>query len=606
MCGIFGFHSELIQLTTEEINNIKLSLHHRGPDNVNCFQKNNFTFIHSRLKIIDTSDKANQPLFSASKRYLIVYNGEIYNFKEIKKTYNLKTITNSDTEVLVEFFSKKGNTIWQELNGMFAGAIFDIENNKITLFRDRMGIKPLFYYLDNYVFAFASEIKTLLCCNYIRSNISFNKSILPYYLHLGFVPSPFTAFTNIFKFPSATYAEYYKSNITFYNYWDITNIYTNKLRNEKEILVILKTLIEDAVKSHLVSDVPYGIFLSGGIDSSLITCVASKYVSNLKTFTIGFTEQKYNESIFAKKIANYVGTKHNEYILNQSEALNYIEEIINTYDEPFADSSAIPTMIVSKLAREQVKMILCGEGGDELFLGYGSYKWAKILGNKLVKYLRLPIYYLLKSVNSNKYRRVAYHFYFTKNNYLSPQILSQELYFFSIKEINNILHKEPPMEFKLPYYPNLLDEQIIFNIMYYLQDNLLVKTDRATMKYSLEARVPFLDIYLINYTLQISNKIKLKKGLKYLSKKILRQYLPENLFNRPKWGFAIPLETWLKSNYKKQTLEVLNSYKTINLLNFNEITNVIKMFYEKNYNFLYNRIWNLFIFKMWYDKYFKA
>lgn len=613
MCGIAGFYIPTINtLYHIEINTMLDTLAHRGPDNKNYIHYNGFYLGHRRLSIIDLSPQANQPMISKNQNFVIVFNGELYNFKELANKYNLNTTTHSDTEVVVESIAKYGISALCSFNGMFAFAILDKQKNKLILARDRIGIKPLFYFWDGKHFAFASEIKALLCLSFIKENLKINENALEYYFHLGFIPEPLTIYQNIYKFPAGHYATFNNNNLEFYSYWSIFDkINKPKIKDEVIAKKQLNDLLNDSIKLHLQSDVPYGIFLSGGIDSSIVTAIAKKYAGQLKTFSLGFTESSHDESEYARQIAQYLKTEHYSYTVSYNDALLLINDIIDQYDEPFADASAIPTMIVSKLARQEVTMVLSGEGGDELFWGYGSYRWAKRLHSCLSFCYKHVFKYALQ-LGSSRYRRIASMLNFNNDDFLPAHILSQEQYFFSKHEISSLLkniavHLTFKNESDLQKIVHHVERQSIFDLLYYLKDDLLVKVDRASMKYSLEVRVPLLDYRIVEFAYHLDPELKIHHNIqKYLLKQVLFDYLPASLFQRPKWGFSLPLHNWLKNELKPLVLETLNNaeLKHNPFVDASYVNKLLKAFYSnKCDNYLYGRIWNLLIFQRWFNKY---
>jgi len=600
MCGICGFYSTNEVFSRIDLENMTSALKHRGPDAQGLFYDQSVGLGHTRLSILDLSNEANQPMVSSNQRYIIVYNGEVYNFNEIKKKLSIKSKTNSDTEVILEAFVKLGVNAIQLFNGMFAFAILDKSTNQLFLCRDRMGIKPLFYFYDGKNFAFASEIKSLLKSKYITNHIEINKEVIPYFLHLGFIPEPFTIYKNIYKFPSSHYAIINKNNFTLKNYWNIENSLLDIAYDDFNFVKNkLKELIIDSVSHQLISDVPLGVFLSGGVDSSLIAAIAQSLKQDrIKTFSIGFTESKYNESHYAKDIANYLKTDHYEFIVTYKDAIEKIDEILNTYDEPFADASSVPTMLVSMLARKNIKVVLSGDGADELFLGYGSYRWAHRLSHPFIKSLRYPIYKFL-SILGNREKRAAHLFKYNDENTIKSHIFSQEQYYFSQDEINDLLltNNQYPITLnetiKTNRLLNPIEQQSIFDLRYYLKDDLLVKIDRVSMKYGLETRVPYLDHKIIELAININSNLKLKNGQgKFILKEILYEYIPQHFFNRPKWGFALPIKLWLKKELYYLVEKYLSQSitKEINIFKYEKIQD-LKVRFLKGEDYLYNRIW---------------
>ena len=604
MCGISGFISnnynknDLVKMTD--------TLSHRGPDASGYFfdQDRGVALGHKRLSIIDLSSKANQPMTSDCGRYIMVYNGEIYNFKDLaKKLKKTNWITSSDSEVVLEAFVNWGVNFVHQLNGMFAIAIFDKKEEKLFLFRDRMGIKPLYYFYNEKNLIFSSELKAICA---IKKNLELNNNTIYAYLHLGYIPSNLTIYNEIFKISPGSFLAYQKGEISIEFYWKAENklkkeVNQNFIKSKQE----LKLLLQESVEKRLISDVPIGTFLSGGIDSSLVTAVAQEINSStINTFSIGFDDKKHNESFHAKQVANYLGTNHNEFILSEQDALDELVKIMDHFDEPFVDSSALPTMLVSKMARKHVTVCLSGDGGDELFMGYGAYNWAKRIKNPILGTLRQPISKVLEISTNNKFKRGAQVFKSPYKNWKS-HIFSQEQNLFSEQELNKLLIKD---------YDNTIinnlnstntlnrkltasEQEAFFDLNYYLIDDLLVKVDRSSMYSSLEARVPLLDHNIIEFALNLDQKFKINRGIqKYILKELTYDYIPKKIMERPKWGFSIPLEKWLKKELNYLISNYLNEASLIktNVLNKMAVSNLLRRFYSGE-SFLYNRIWSLII-----------
>ena len=499
---------------------------------------------------------------------------------------------------------------------MFAIAIYDKQSNDLFLYRDRIGIKPFYYFWDGENFAFASELNALKHLSFIKLEI--DKNAIYHFLHLGFIPAPLSIYKTIRKMHSGTVIKISKSNLDLYNYWTIEkNITKDIVTNEKEAKLKLKELLYKSVQYQMKSDVPFGVFLSGGIDSTIITANAVQSSSNkINSFSIGFEENKFNESVYAKKIANHLGTDHHEFIVTYKDAMDLIETSLEVYNEPYADSSAIPTLLVSKLAKKYVSVALSGDGGDELFLGYGAYNWAKRLDHPWVKHLRNPIANFLK-ISKTKFQKHANHFNYPNETLKYSHIFSQEQKMFSLNEIDNLLSEDMSninevKELKLFHdFSNSINNlkrkltpeetQALFDLNFYLQDDLLVKVDRASMHYSLETRVPFLDHNLIEFALNLSPDLKIKNGVsKYLLKELLNDYLPKYFFDRPKQGFSIPLEGWLKKELHYLIEENLSRtvIEKYNIVKFEKVELLIKQF-NSGKSYLYNKIWLLIVLHNW-------
>lgn len=606
---------------------------HRGPDASGFFIKNGVGLGNHRLSIIDLSERANQPMHSSNGRYVAVYNGMVYNFGEIgaglmqNSSGRPNFRTSCDTEIVIEAFVRYGTDFVKLLNGMFAIVIYDIEQNELHIFRDRAGIKPLYYYWDGKHFAFASELKALRSLKCIPKTI--NKKVIRDFLHLGYIPTPYSIYENIFKMNSGSWMKVSGKGIEEFKYWDINNCITNTvIENKEEAIIKISDLLISSIQYQLKSDVPFGIFLSGGIDSSLIAAKAAS-LSNVKpnTFTIGFDNNRVNEASYAKKVASYLGADHHEFIVSVKNAIDLVEDIFDTHDEPFADSSSIPTLLVSKLAKEYVSVALSGEGGDELFLGYGSYIWAKRLDSLFLKTFRKPIASVLSKMPS-RYQRISRMLSYSNKANLRSHIFSQEQYWFSEDKTDNLILPEykkeniltegMPVSFLELYRKNkengynlanrkltAMEKQALFDMQFYLQDDLLTKIDRCGMRYSVETRVPFLDHRIIECSINLSPSLKFRNGqAKYILTEILYKYLPKELFNRPKEGFDIPLNKWLHKEFRYLIEENLNEtvIKKYGIVNPGEVKKLIAMF-DNGIDYVYNRLWLLIVLHKWFVKF---
>lgn len=601
MCGIAGFYSKSGNWNSEHLNKMTDSIAHRGPDAAGHFTSNGFFLGHRRLSIIDLSAAANQPFASASGRYNMVYNGEVFNYKEIAANLNINPRTNSDTEIVIEAFAKLGCKAFELFNGMFALAIFDKKENSLTIARDQLGKKPLYFLFDGENFAFASELKAL---KKLPGKMTINDRAVTDYLHLGYIPEPHSIYNEIQKFPAGHFGVFSNGKLNAERFWNagekIEKTVHSDFQNASESF---RHLLEDAVKIRLESDVPFGSFLSGGVDSSIVTAVASKLSNSpLNTFTIGFNDKNHSEASHASEVAKFLGTAHHEYILSEKETVPLLESILDVYDEPYADSSAIPTMLVSKMAKQKATMMLSGDGGDELFHGYGAYHWANRLNNPLVRSFRYPISYFL-STRGNRSKRAASLFQYKNQDSIQSHIFSQEQYLFSASEIQKLIGKhfmefQPAIDFdNLERKLKPAEKQALFDIQFYLKDDLLVKVDRASMKYSLEVRNPLLDHRIVEFALNLDSALKISKGnLKYFLKQNLYQYVPEKYFDRPKKGFSIPLVKWMKGELAYLVNDYANPKITDDLgyINKNELQALVKRFHAGD-DYLYNRIWLIII-----------
>lgn len=632
MCGIAGFLSFEKFFNEEDLRSMTDKIKHRGPDAEGFFTDAICGLGHRRLSVIDLSDRANQPMHSANDRYVIIYNGEVYNYQEIgarlkENNYSseFKLRTASDTEIILESFALLGIECIHQLNGMFAFAIYDKVAQELYLVRDRLGIKPLLYFWDGKNIAFSSELKSLAQLPQISKEI--NPGAIGDFLNLGFIPAPSTIYKNIFKLNPGSYLKIDKNGLTNTRYWSVNKKLTNNIITDKEeALVKLSDLLMSSVQYQLKSDVPFGVFLSGGIDSSLVTAQAVGLSSvKVNSFSIGFEENSHNESEYAKAVANHLGTNHHEFIVSYKDAINHIDSIFDVYDEPNADSSFIPTMLVSKLARNHVTVTLSGEGGDELFFGYGSHQWAKRLANPWFNAIR-PLLALTLNQFSSRYQRISKLLQTELSTNIQSHILSQEQYYFTTSEIKDIVHDKYASPEFLQYLESTevhsilaekqtsqgksvkvrnlsaMEQQALFDIQYYLPYDLLTKVDRSSMFYSLETRVPYLDHRVVEFAINLSPELKFhNQTSKYILKQILYKYVPEKLFNRPKQGFAIPLNKWLKKELKYLIDEYLDkdTLTQTGIVQPDAVEQLLKDFFGGK-DYLYNRVWLLIVLHKWF------
>lgn len=611
MCGIAGYYSPNKKVSSDELVTMTTCIKHRGPDAAGYFVSDDATagLGHRRLSIIDLSSAANQPMLSHNGRYSMVFNGEVYNFQEVEKKLGIQPRTSSDTEIILEAFVQQGVECVHLFNGMFAIAIYDKQEETMYWFRDRLGVKPFYYYDKDGTFAFSSEIKALMSLQEVKANVKVYKPAIHTYLYSGYVPEPYTIYNNIKRLPAGSYAVIKNGKITITPYWQPEQKVEDKVVTDfNSAKQKLKDLLTSSVKYRMISDVPFGTFLSGGIDSSLVTAIAQSVSDKpVKTFSIGFKEAQFNESQYAKQVSGHLGTQHHEFIVSEQDALGLIDKMLTAYDEPYADSSAIPTMLVSKLARQYVTMTLSGDGGDELFLGYGSYNWAQRLSNPLLGALRGPVAAGMSLLGS-RYKRAAGVLNYGSKARIKSHIFSQEIYYFSEAELDamltpeykqHILFNENFDGLKRTLSPQ--EEQALYDVKYYLKDELLVKVDIASMQYALEVRTPFLDYRLVEFALNLDENLKKKDGTaKYLLKELLYDYVPKQMFDRPKWGFGIPLEKWLRTELRYLITNYL-SEETVTrcgVVNYDAVKKLIHRF-DNGDGYLYNRIWTLIVLHKW-------
>lgn len=610
MCGISGFYSKQNRFTEQELRLANTCMAHRGPDADGFYFSENkqVGLGHRRLSILDLSTAANQPMFSHNGRYVMVFNGEVYNFKEIAARLDIHTNTTSDTEVILEAFARKGPECVHLFNGMFAIAIYDTGKDEMYLLRDRLGVKPLYYFEHENAIAFSSEMKALRQLKYVKDNTTVYKPAIATFLYSGYIPEPYTIYTNVRKLPAGSYAVVKNGVTEIKSYWKPEErIRPQVLSDYGQAKAELKELLTSSVKYRMISDVPFGTFLSGGIDSSIVTAMAQSVSAEpVKTFSIGFKEAKYNESEYARAVAKHLGTNHHEFTVTENDALQLMDRMLEAYDEPYADSSAIPTMLVSKLARQHVTMTLSGDGGDELFLGYGAYNWAKRLNNPRLKTWRKPAAALL-SLLPSRYKRAGTVINYPTEERIKSHIFSQEQYFFSEAELNKMLlpvwQAEPLFneQFKTARKLSVAEEQALYDVKYYLKDDLLTKVDIASMQFSLEVRTPFLDYRVVEFALNLDETLRKKEGVaKYLLKEVLYDYVPKAMFDRPKWGFSIPLVHWLKNELRYLLDKYLSDEAVAKAGVLKpETVKAIRKRFEAGDDYLYNRLWVLLVLHKW-------
>ncbi len=570
MCGICGYVSEK-SINIEEMN---LSISHRGPDNQGSFQDSSLALGHTRLSILDLSDESNQPMVSRSGRYVIVYNGEIYNFRELKRELQAKGVVfekESDTEVVLEGFEFWGVELFEKLNGMFSFAIYDRELNRIYIARDRFGVKPLYYYSANSDFIFGSEIKSILASKVVKEELEYQG--LYEYLHFATTLGETTFYKNIKKLEPGYYLEFDLDKKSFkIEPYRLNYEVTASMDSLDEAIEKTRELFEASVKRQLVSDVPIGIFLSGGIDSTAITAYATKhYNGKVKTFSAGFDfDNGNNELESAKFIANHFGTEHHELHIKGSNTIDILDSINHHFDQPFGDAANIPLYLMSQELKGKEKVVLQGDGGDELFAGYHRYQ--RLHYYKTYKFIS-KFLFLFKNAtpkDSPKYKGLRFLFALNQNDPSKEMayILSQEMFdedpadYFT-KEVKNRLQSLNPF-YRYEYFYNKFKELDPVNRALYTDMNIILpdlyfeKVDRATMANSLEVRVPFLDNELVDYAMSLPSKYKVKgKEKKYLLKRAFRGVVPDEILFAPKKGFGVPFQHWLRTSMRDFMLDTV-------------------------------------------------
>lgn len=610
MSGISGIFYKTENQSKISEKTMAAAMLHRGGDFVGYYNNKHISIAHNRKLLMGAAADSNQPVVGECGGYVTALDGQIYNIREIATKYNLQLKTEADTEAIVKLFIVKGDDFITELNGSFALCIYSIEDNILRLYRDRLGIKPLFYADTNDFFVFGSELKSIATVPDIKPMLTINNNAIVQYLHLGYIPAPNTIYNEVRKFEQGSMMLISAKQTEKSRWWNIdSRVVTSKvISNKHEALELIDELLNDSVRQQLKNNVPLGALLSGGIDSSLVTAVAAKHSDKpIDTFCIRFENSRYDESIWAARIARHIGTKHHEFTVTAKEAIEYLPVMINQYDEPYGDTSAIPTMLVSKFASECVTVALSGDGGDELFHGYGSYLWANRLDKTYIKLLNPFIRTALKAGN-DKCKRVAEMF--RRSTSPESNIFSQEQSLFSYHELHKIL-SNPQFEIWKPdinvFERNIsaAERQAIFDMLYYLPDDLLIKTDRGGMLFGLDIKPPLLDFRMVELALKIDPNLKIKDGKgKYLLRKLLNKYIPEDFTNRPKHGFSMPLEEWMRNELKETfayylSSEVVNRY---NIFNCKEVRKLTIRFYNRNELWLYNRLWLIISVHLWMEQ----
>lgn len=631
MCGIAGFIDFTNSSSQEVLVNMTDSLIHRGPDG------SGYEFIqtptssiglgHRRLSIVDLSETGHQPM--KFEHWWITFNGEIYNYKEIKaelETLGHQFIGHSDTEVILHAFAQWGIACIDKFIGMFAFLIYDTKLQEVYFVRDRAGVKPFFYYWHEGLFLFASELKAFHKHPQFKKEINYDA--VAAFMQYGNVPTPHCIFNNCFKIKPGHYLnlKLETKHLQLTKYWDVYDSYNKPKLNISlaEAKIETEKILVSAFNYRMVSDVPVGVFLSGGYDSACLAAILQKNrTEKLKTFTIAVPDIGLNEAPYAKVVAKHLGTEHYEYDCTQKEALDLITDLPCFYDEPFADSSAIPTTLVCKMARKQVTVALSADAGDEVFAGYNRYDYLMRYGkklNQLPEFVRDITVGIMNAVPADKLpvlkNKYNFHNRYEKLKGLlkdpSPKNLMLNLSRqFDDKQLNTVL-KNKWNSLDTAYLSNDLKKEFYTPLSYmmaidyqtYLLDDILQKVDRASMSVSLEGREPFLDHRIIEWSAQLPDDFKYRNGnKKYILKEIVHQYIPKTMMDRPKMGFAIPIENWLATDLKEQ-VEFYLIDKKIESQNIFSVDFVrqLKFDFYSGKKELAQKLWYMLMFQMWYEK----
>ena len=636
MCGICGYVSKK-NITLEQLRIMNDTMYHRGPDDsgeeiYEARDGYQIGFAQRRLSILDLSSLGHQPMHSADQRISVVFNGEIYNFQELRKELSDYPFrSNCDTEVIIAAYLKWGISCVDRFNGMFAIALYDRDDDEIYLVRDRIGKKPLYYWHNEDGIVFASELKAIMACPGFSKEI--RQEVLSRYLFQQYINAPESIFRDVYKVESGSILCFHTGEIKTWKYWDIKEVYRrqseNPVKSYEEAKEGLKELLKKSVAARMISDVPLGSFLSGGYDSSLVTAIAQEHSDTpIKTFSIGFHEKRYNEAEYAGAVAKYLGTNHTETYINEQDMFNLVDSIPKYYDEPFADSSQIATMLVSELARKQVTVALSGDGGDEFFCGYNIYENVRqaqrldMLGAMVYHFCHLPGLKQMRAVERLPFRvRVIAgnrekecQTQFGAGNYVIRARAMVKDTRSETDESSMIQAGGPlPVHYLTESKYGVKDWQIrrmLLDMDTYLPGDILCKVDRASMKYSLEARCPILDTDVMEFSYRIPHEFKYAKGdKKHILKDIAYDYIPKELLERPKVGFGVPLDKWLRGPLKEQLLDY-SSYdylKKQGIFDAGYVSEMIRSYLQTgdggpatgtNYSKL---SWSFFVFQQWYE-----
>lgn len=633
MCGITGlynFHKESTFVDKENVEKALTTLNKRGPDFAKAVNFKKITLGHARLSIIDTSTAAHQPFTDVTGRYHLVFNGEIFNYQALKTeliSKGYKFTSDSDTEVLLYLFIEKGVACINQLNGFFAFVLYDQLEDIVYVGRDRYGIKPLVYCQLEDRFLFASEIKALLQYD-IKKEIDY--SSLLHYFHLNYIPGPHSIFANVKKIPPGNYGIIKENKFTLHSYYQLpTTEQNNSSNNYNESCKQLYHLMDDAVKLRLIADVPLGAFLSGGIDSSVITALAAKHTKHLNTFSIGFKDEPlFDETAFAKLVSEKCVTNHTVFALTNDDLYANLHDVLEYLDEPFADSSALNVHILSMHTKKYATVALSGDGADEMFGGYNKHAAEysinnNKLGSKFLK-LGLPLWNALPQSRNSTFGNLIRQFSkFGEGVALNPSErywrwagfdekgspaglfnnkINDKILAVASERKSSILN-----QFTKKITP--LDKVLLTDMQLVLANDMLTKVDAMSMANSLEVRTPFLDYRVVNFAFSIPDNYKIEgKIRKKILKDTFRKDLPEELFHRGKKGFEVPLLKWFKTDLKSMIEDDLLSEKLINeqqIFNYESIRKIKNQLYSNSPQDAVAKMWALIVFQYWWKKYFK-
>ena len=623
MCGIVGFYSSKISNPQKTIQKMEDILKHRGPNAAGTFCCQDFAMGMRRLAIIDLKT-GSQPIFNEDKTIAIVFNGEIYNFRDLRQTLQKKGHqfkSHTDTETLVHLYEEYGEKMFKQIDGMFSFCIYDNKKQILLLGRDPLGKKPLYYYFQNQEFVFASEVKALLCFPHFKKQVDLKSTVK--YFTFGYLPRTESIFQNINKLLPGFYLTFdiATQKLVTKQYWNLHFTPQTNL-TEQEIIPCLEKKLMMAVKKRLLSDVPLGVFLSGGIDSSLIVAMMAHCLKGktIKTFSIGFQEKKYDESRFAKIVASRYQTDHHLKIFKAEQIFTVLSEIVRKLDEPLADPSLLPTYLLSQFAKEEVDVALSGDGGDEIFGGYPKYfvqhylkfydylpKWIKKnLAPHIIQYLPLKPEHRFFNYKLQKFIQSAQYAAPYRNQFWAGPFTPEEI------SRNLIPHTEIKEEWFFEdanYFlkqfsgQNCVDQMMYLDTKLILPEMYLYKVDRMSMATSLEVRSPFLDREVVKFAASLPHHLKVHgQTTKYILKKIAAKYLPREIINRFKQGFGMPLALWIKN----LTTEILNLIPADLPPGIN--TKYIRYLIQEHQRGKDQaiKIWSIYLYLLWYNKFFSG
>jgi len=616
MCGIVGFSGQ----QEGQLQAMLKALAHRGPDDAGEYIDNQWSLGHARLSILDLSSAGHQPM--VFEHLVIVFNGEVYNFRAIRGELEAKGyhfFSHTDTEVILKAYHCWGIDAVHKFLGMFAFAILDTNTQEITIVRDRVGVKPLYYYHQGESFAFASELRGLMATNL---PLELSKQALYEFFLFGYISSGLSIFENVHKLLPGHYLRYKAGKLTTTSYWSIIpSLEAPRFtQSESALTDQLEELLVDAFTLRMVADVPVGVFLSGGIDSSLVSAILQKHHGDIHTFTIGFGEEKYNEAGFAKEVAKTLGTHHTERFLESHEAAAILHKFCDVYDEPFGDSSGIPTVLVSQVAKEcGIKVVLSADGGDEIFCGYERYWIAQNLSKKILKtprFVRKGIASLMKTIGvgaastilplknmEHKFERIV-AMLGAENAQEMYELILHNASQSEMKALLGQVYETHEKSFAIGATIAPMQGMMSWDYHRYMVDDILVKVDRATMVNSIEGREPLLDHRIAEFAARLPFDLKYRDGKsKYILRKILERYVPKELFERPKMGFGIPMFEWF-SNDLRMLFESHFTQERLSSAPFNGrfiLDQMERLKSGKPLNI--NKLWFALVFEMWRERY---